>query len=629
MTVPYTFKNAVGTIPLAQLDDNFTAVVDTTTLASATGATSVGFQQAGSTTLTTVDAKLKESVSVLDFGADPTGVANSSTAFNNAMSAAKVVKVPPGIYKLDTTITRPVTCILEVDPTVTFTGVGEILNSGTAYGNTIPQKTIFGKLTIRDADYTVAYPNGFVNDPDMGQILRLDGKTEPGQCGVFLSGDEREPVLGSAAYVGFHTRHNNSINTPQVWGFNPVVVKSVSDASAGAPTIIIGDEISVSNNTSACGLPQKTDSVTGLFVSYIHTSNYASAAISTGGYSAVNCGWNNGLWLDGVHANGTLISLHDEVSGNLGVLRGIDFVSVASFVDGAVTLGNNHKIVGNNTSGVFVDLLRMNTSNQVALGQEGTATAILGIPVIPGNTSSNTAAVDVGISTTTQSWIDFHSSGNNNDYDARIYAAGGTTIGTANLTLYAGGISVTSSVKPSTTQSYDLGSAPLEWSNIYTQSLTASTSVRAASLTVNGTSTTTAGMDIGISTTTTSFLDFHSSATSNDYDFRLLASGGTTVGTGALQAVGSVFSMACDVRPSTTNARTLGTAALTWASMFTGYINLSQAAISAATGTINLGGTTATTVGATGAAAALPAQPLGYMIAYVGTAQVKIPYYTA
>jgi len=493
----------------------------------------VPFKQTGTGSVArTVDAKLKENVSVLDFGADPTGVANSSTAFNNAMSAAKVVKVPPGIYKLDTTITRPVTCILEVDPTTTFTGVGEILNSGTVYGNTIPEKTVFGKLTIRDADYTPSSTNGFVSYPNVGQILRLDGKTAPGQCGVYLSGDEREPVISSVDYVGLHSRHNNSVTTPKVWGYNPVVIKSADSVACGTNTAINGIEISLSNNTSECAEPQQQDCLQGLFISYIRDAGYASTAISIGGYAGIvpgSSGFKYGLWVDGVCDTGTLIALRDEVSGNLGVKRGIDFVGVSSFTEGAITLNNGHKIVGRNTSGsAFVDLVQMSTSNQVALGQEGIATAILGLPVVTGNTTTNVA-----------------------------------------------------------------------------------------------------GLDIGRSATTTSYLDFHSSGNSNDYDFRLLASGGTTLGTGTLQAVGNLFSMACDVRPSTTNARTLGTAALTWASMFTGYINLSQAAISAATGTINLGGTTATTVGATGAASALPAQPLGYMIAYVGTAQVKIPYYTA
>ena len=153
MTVPYTFKNAVGTIPLAQLDDNFTAVVDTTTLASATGAASVGFSPTGTIVATTVqtaiaetntdliaglalktnvadlaattgatlvgfqqtgagsvartvDAKEKESVSVLDFGADPTGVSDSTTAFNNAILylgplGGGEILVPAGTYLVD------------------------------------------------------------------------------------------------------------------------------------------------------------------------------------------------------------------------------------------------------------------------------------------------------------------------------------------------------------------------------------------------------------------------------------------------------------------------------------------------------------------------------------------------
>jgi hypothetical protein len=42
-----------------------------------------------------------------------------------------------------------------------------------------------------------------------------------------------------------------------------------------------------------------------------------------------------------------------------------------------------------------------------------------------------------------------------------------------------------------------------------------------------------------------------------------------------------------------------------------------------------LGGTTGTTVGAAGGASALPATPTGYLIAYVGTTPVRIPYYAA
>lgn len=47
----------------------------------------------------TVEAKLRETVSVLDFGADPTGVADSSSAFSAAIAAADNVFIPAGTYR--------------------------------------------------------------------------------------------------------------------------------------------------------------------------------------------------------------------------------------------------------------------------------------------------------------------------------------------------------------------------------------------------------------------------------------------------------------------------------------------------------------------------------------------------
>lgn len=49
--------------------------------------------------------KLRESVSVLDFGADKTGVADSTAAFNSAMAAADNVYVPPGTYLISDAVT--------------------------------------------------------------------------------------------------------------------------------------------------------------------------------------------------------------------------------------------------------------------------------------------------------------------------------------------------------------------------------------------------------------------------------------------------------------------------------------------------------------------------------------------
>jgi hypothetical protein len=62
--------------------------------------TEVTFLQAGSGAVTrTAQAKMRDVVSVLDFGADPTGVADSTAAFNSALATGKKVYAPAGTYK--------------------------------------------------------------------------------------------------------------------------------------------------------------------------------------------------------------------------------------------------------------------------------------------------------------------------------------------------------------------------------------------------------------------------------------------------------------------------------------------------------------------------------------------------
>src|SRR6185437_10615217 len=48
----------------------------------------------------TVESKLGDIVSVTDFDADPTGVSDSSTAFNAAVNASLSVYIPAGTYRL-------------------------------------------------------------------------------------------------------------------------------------------------------------------------------------------------------------------------------------------------------------------------------------------------------------------------------------------------------------------------------------------------------------------------------------------------------------------------------------------------------------------------------------------------
>jgi hypothetical protein len=58
-------------------------------------------------------------------------------------------------------------------------------------------------------------------------------------------------------------------------------------------------------------------------------------------------------------------------------------------------------------------------------------------------------------------------------------------------------------------------------------------------------------------------------------------------------------------------------------------LELTAAATARGSGKVGIGSSTQTTVGASGVASTLPAAPLGYLIAYVGSIKVAIPYYNA
>ena len=98
----YKFVLQTSANVTVQTLDNVGGGVDGASLGASSGSSLVGFIQSGSGAVArTVQAKLRETVSVLDFGADPTGVSDSTTAFLNAMTAAFSVFVPEGTYKVD------------------------------------------------------------------------------------------------------------------------------------------------------------------------------------------------------------------------------------------------------------------------------------------------------------------------------------------------------------------------------------------------------------------------------------------------------------------------------------------------------------------------------------------------
>lgn len=67
----------------------------------------LGFAPAGSGVTRTIQSKLRDVVSALDYGADNTGVADSTSAIQLALNENNIVFLPAGRYRINGTITMP------------------------------------------------------------------------------------------------------------------------------------------------------------------------------------------------------------------------------------------------------------------------------------------------------------------------------------------------------------------------------------------------------------------------------------------------------------------------------------------------------------------------------------------
>ena len=135
---------------ISGVNDNTELLAYEAAVAASSGSSLVGFIQSGTGAVaTTVQAKLRQTVSVKDFGAVGNGTTNDSAAFLAALTASNYVEVPPGNYLITSTITIPAS-------NKTIIGTGGVIVRGTAL-TTGPVITATSKnnLTYRDLIFNV------------------------------------------------------------------------------------------------------------------------------------------------------------------------------------------------------------------------------------------------------------------------------------------------------------------------------------------------------------------------------------------------------------------------------------------------------------------------------------------
>lgn len=201
MTVPYTFGNTpVGaSIPLSRLDANFTAIGSSD---------NISFTQSGSGAYErVVQSKLRDTVSVKDFGAVGDGVADDTAAIQSALTYAGTQKcavyIPatPNGYKITAALT------MAANTTLLGDGYGSFINQVTANLNAINVVSMcsVSGLRVKVSDGTNTAFCVCISAVSVNNVTIENNYLEPGDlggCGVYISGVQQSTIRNNRIYGG-------------------------------------------------------------------------------------------------------------------------------------------------------------------------------------------------------------------------------------------------------------------------------------------------------------------------------------------------------------------------------------------------------------------------------------------
>jgi len=262
---------------------------------------------------------------VLDFGADPTGVASSVTAFNNSVANGGTVYVPSGTYKLDGKVTFSVdgtTLFLAAKTTLNVSGVAAtqspfgaqllisanncaIIGSGPSsllqnvlgtYANTVTVIPGYSKFLIRDL--TMDGGKSLVtttSDDTFGAAIMFIGYTPNTTTDIEATVDNVN-IKNYAQYgVSMYGNQTNGIKITNCTIREIGIAAQANSVGAGIVAAIAGSDLNISNNTiknckqngifiSSAGVPSDNHVISGNNIhqnggngiAYLEQANYGS-----------------------------------------------------------------------------------------------------------------------------------------------------------------------------------------------------------------------------------------------------------------------------------------------------------------------------------------------------------------
>ena len=202
-TLVYKFQLETSTGTIVQTLDNVSASIGSAALVASSGSNLIGFIQAGSgATARTAQSKMRDAVSVKDFGAVGDGVANDTTAIQNALNVNGAIFFPKGTYKTTAALSVPAN-------TVVFgAGMGattiSCTNGNVSQFVTAGNECVFRDFTINVTASGTTSQIGGINILNSSyctiQNVEIIGVS---WAGVFISGTSSNNIVQDNYFHGF------------------------------------------------------------------------------------------------------------------------------------------------------------------------------------------------------------------------------------------------------------------------------------------------------------------------------------------------------------------------------------------------------------------------------------------